>query len=53
MIKPPHLGGLYEYKESDVNVIISDSKLRELLTPQVKILSKQRRCLCGFEICIL
>ena len=49
MVKSPSLVGLDEDIESDVNVIISDSKLCELLPPQVKLISKQRRDLCGCE----
>ena len=40
LLKKPSLGGLYEAIESDENVIISDSKLRELIPPQVQLFSK-------------
>ena len=40
IVKKPSLGGLYEAIESDENVIISDSKLRELIPPQVQLFSK-------------
>ena len=53
MIKPPSLGVLDESRESDGNVIISESKLRALLPTQVKIMPNQRRDLCGCKSCIL
>ena len=37
-MKMPHLDGLDEAKDSDINLIISDFKLCELLTPQVKLI---------------
>ena len=42
-IKPTHLDGFYEPRDSYGNLIISDSKLREFFQPQAKILSKQIR----------
>ena len=41
MIKSPHLGVLYESRDSDGNLIISYSKLYELLPTKVKLMSKQ------------
>ena len=49
MIKPPNLGGLNQAIGSDGNFIISDFKLCELLSPQAKVMPKQRRDLCGCE----
>ena len=40
-------------RDRDVNLIISDSKLHELLTPQVQLLAEQRRDLCEYGICTL
>ena len=53
IIKPPSLGGLDEYIESDENFISRYSNLFELLPPQVQLMSNQRRDLCRCEICIL
>ena len=53
MLKPPSLDVLDEDGDSDGNMIISDSKLRELLPPQVQIMSNQRRDFFGREIFIL
>ena len=53
MIEPPSLGGFDESIESYVNVIASDYKLHELLTPKLQLMSKQRRDLFGCESCIL
>ena len=47
IIKPPNLGVLNEAIGSDGNLIISDSKLCELLPPQSKAMPKQRSYLCG------
>ena len=53
IIKPTHLGGLAEAIDSDGDLININSDFSELLTQQVKIMSKQRRYLCGCEIFIL
>ena len=53
MIKPPSLGGLDEAIDNYGNVIISDSKLRKFLPPQVQLMSKKRSNFCVFEIFIL
>ena len=47
MVKEPSLGGLYEARDSYENMIISDSKLCELLSPQVQLMSYQVKYLCG------
>ena len=52
MIKLPSLCGLDEAIYSDENLIISDSKLNELL-PQVQLISKQIRYLCRCESFVL
>ena len=49
MSKPPNLCGLNQAIGSDGNFIISDFKLCELLSPQAKVMPKQRRDLCGCE----
>ena len=49
MIKPLCLRSFDEALDSGEHLIISDSKLCELLPPQVKLISKQRRDLCGCE----
>ena len=49
IFKPLNLGGLAEARESDVYLIISDSKLCEFLSPQETLMTKQRRDLCGCE----
>ena len=49
-IKPPNLGSLDESRDSNENFNISDSKLRELLPPQMQLIWKKIRDLCAFEI---
>ena len=53
MINPPHLGGLAESRYSNGSFIIRYSKLRELLSPKVKLMSKQGRYFCECEFFIL
>ena len=53
IIQPPMLGGLAEFIDNYRSIIISDSNLRELFPPQVKLMSKQRRYWCGCENFIL
>ena len=43
MIKPPSLGDLDESRDSDLNMIISDSKLRGFFSPKMQLMSNQRR----------
>ena len=53
MIKPPHLGGLVESRESDGNLSISDYWLCELEPPKEQLMPNQIRNWCGCEISIL
>ena len=44
---------MYEHIENDGNVIISESNSREFYSPQLQLMSIQKRYLCGYEICII
>ena len=52
LIKPAQDGGLAEARDDNGRVIISDFNLCKLIPPNVKPMSKQRRILCGCEICV-
>ena len=52
LIKPAQDGGLTEARDDNGKVIISDSKICKLIPPNVKPMSKQRRILCGYKICV-
>ena len=43
MIKPTCLDGLPEDRGIDGNLVISNSKLHELFSPQVKLISNKRQ----------
>ena len=49
-IKSTHLGFWDEAIDSDVNVNISDYTSHEILTPQVKIMSKKRRDMQHYKL---
>ena len=51
IVSPPAEGGLKEEVESDNNIIISDSTLRNF-TPQLKSMTSQYKVICGCECCI-
>jgi hypothetical protein len=52
LIEPVQDGGLAEAHDDNGRVIISDFNLCQLIPPNVKPMSKQRRILCGCEICV-
>ena len=52
LIKPAQDGGLAEACDDNGKVIRSDFNLCKLIPPNVKPMSKQRRILCGCEICV-
>ena len=45
-------GGLKDARDEDYNIIISDSKLCSLLSPQLKQMSALYKVICGCECCI-
>ena len=45
---PPEEGGIKEERDSDNNIIISDSTLRSVITPQLKKISARYKVMCGF-----
>ena len=47
LVSDPNYGGLKEASNEENKIIISDSKLRTLLTPQLKQISLQYRVMCG------
>ena len=44
--------GLKESRDEDGKIIISDSTLRSLLSPQLKQMSARYKIMCGCECCI-
>ena len=42
-------GGLKDAKDEENNIIISDSTLRSLLPPQLKLISSRYKDMCGCE----
>ena len=45
-------GGLKESRDEDNNIIISDSTLSSLLSPQFKIMSSRYKVMCSCKCCI-
>ena len=45
-------GGIRDVRDKDDNIIISDSKLRSLLPPQLKTISARYKVMRGCECCI-
>ena len=52
MVSPLDEGRLREARDSDNNIIISDSTLRTILSPQLKNLSSWYKVMCGCECCM-
>ena len=52
LVSDPNDGGLKYARDEDDNIIISDSKLRSLLPPQLKKNSARYKVMCGCECCI-
>ena len=52
LVSDPQYGGLNDARDEENNIIISDSKLRSLLPPQLKQMSAQNKIMCGCECCI-
>ena len=49
---PPSEVGLKEERDSDNNIIISDSTLRKIIPPQLKKMYEWYKIMCGCECCI-
>ena len=49
MVSPPELGGIKESKDVDNNIIISDSTLCKILSPQLKKYSERCKVICGCQ----
>ena len=52
LVSDPNDGGLKDARDEDGKIIISDSKLRLLLPPQLKHMSARYKIMCGCECCI-
>ena len=52
LVSNPSDGGLKDARDEDGKIIISDSKLRSLLPPQLKKMSARYKIMCGCECCI-
>ena len=49
MVSTPEKGGLKEARDSDNNIIISDSILRKILPPQIKNMTSRYKIMCDCE----
>ena len=52
LVSDPNDGGIKGDRDEDGKIIISDSKLRSLLPPQLKQMSARYKIMCGCECCI-
>ena len=52
LIKPAQDGGFAEARDDNGRVIIGDFNLYKLIPPNAKLMSKQRRILCGCKSCV-
>ena len=52
LVSDPNDGGIKDDRYEDGKIIISDSTLRALLTPQLKQMSARYKIMCGCECCI-
>ena len=52
LLSDPNDGGLKDARDEDGKIIISDSILRALLTPQLKQMYARYKIMCGCECCI-
>ena len=52
LVSDPNYCGLKDARDEDGKIIISDSILRSLFTPQLKQMSARYEVMCGFECCI-
>ena len=49
LVSDPNDGGLKDARDEDDKIIISDSTLRSLLSPQLKQMSERYKVICGCE----
>ena len=52
LLSDPNDDGLKDARDKDDNIIINDSTLRSLLSPQSKQISARYKVMCGCECCI-
>ena len=52
MVRSPEEGGIKEARETEDNIIISDSILRNILPPQIKKMTARYKLMCSCECCI-
>ena len=52
LVSDPNNVGLKDARDEDGKIIISDSTLRSLLSPQLKQMSARYKIMCGCECCI-
>ena len=52
MVSPPEKGELKEAREEEKNIIMSISKLRNIIPLQLNNMSAKYRVMCGCECCI-
>ena len=52
LVSYPNCGGLKDARYEDGKIIISDSTLCSLLSPQLKQISARYKIMCGCECCI-
>ena len=52
MVIPPKEGGIKEARNTDNNIIISDSTWHKIVPPQLKKMTSRYKVMCGCECCI-
>ena len=52
MVSQPEEGRIKEARDEDNNIIISDSNLRNILSPQLNNTTSRYEVMCGCECCI-
>ena len=52
IVIPPEEGGLKEARDEENNIIISNSTLGNIMTPQVKKMYEWYKVLCGYKFFI-
>ena len=52
MVSPPEEGGIKEARDAENNIIISDSTLCNIMSPQLKKMSERYKVMYGCDCCI-
>ena len=52
LVSDPNYGGIKDARDEDGKIIMSDSTLRSMLSPQLKQMPARYKIMCGCECCI-